>query len=135
MKIRSVVLAALVCGVSGCGGSQYAPVSGRVTLDGEPVADAVVMFLPIAPEGQVEAPGPGSMAVTNERGEFTLKVPSVGVAGAVVGEHRVAVTPNTPDGPVRRVKPIPPRYNLNSPLRFTVSKAGSGEAIFELSSR
>lgn len=135
MKARLVVLAALLCGVSGCGGSRFAPVSGRVTLDGEPVADAVVMFLPMAPEGQVEAPGPGSMAVTDERGEFTLKVPSVGAAGAVVGEHRVAVAPNTPDGPAKRAKAIPPKYSQNSPLRFTVTKGGSGDAFFELSSR
>jgi hypothetical protein len=135
MNLRPVVVVALVCGAVGCSGPKFAAVSGRVTLDGEPVADAVVMFLPVAPDGQVEAPGPGSMAVTNDRGEFTVKATTIGTTGAVVGEHRVAIAPNTPDGPVRRAKPIPTKYATNTPLRFTVPAGGTTEANFDLSSR
>jgi hypothetical protein len=138
MNARSLAAALaglLCCGVVGCGSPRFAPVSGRVTLDGQPVPDAVVMFLPVAPEGGIDAPGPGSLGLTNEQGEFTLKVVAEGGPGGLVGEHRVAIAPNTPDGPVRRPRPIPAKYNTGAELRFTVPPCGTTEANFDLTSR
>ena len=46
---RSLVLVAAVLTLSGCGshGSPTVPVSGRVTLDGQPVSEARVSFEPV----------------------------------------------------------------------------------------
>src|SRR5215210_5318730 len=127
--VTAAALAALLAGSAGCGGQKFVPVSGRVTLDGQPLANAVVSFLPAAQDGSVTAAGPGSMAVTDDRGEFALKV----VPGRTTGGLRVAVTPNNPDGPYRGT-PIPARYNTATTLRFTVPPGGTAEANFDLTS-
>src|SRR5215218_6090385 len=94
--VTTLILAALLAGSAGCGGPKAVPVSGRVTLDGEPLANAVVSFLPAAPDGTITAAGPGSMAVTDDRGGFALKVVPGQAPGGLPGEHRVVVNPNNP---------------------------------------
>ena len=76
-----LVLAALGCG------SDYrlAPVSGRVTLNGKPLAGAHVHFQPIGSRAQ-PSPGPGSHGVTDAEGRFTLQV-DARQPGAVVGRE------------------------------------------------
>lgn len=88
---RAVVAAALLAAV-GCGGegSNLAPVSGRVTLDGKPFPNAYVMFQPVATKGN-DNPGRGSMAVTDADGKFTLRYDG-GASGAVIGKHVVRIT-------------------------------------------
>ena len=63
--------------ISGCGSSdlELAEVSGVVTLDGQPVAGAVVNTQPI-PASAVPSPGPGSFGRTDEQGRFTLELVS-----------------------------------------------------------
>lgn len=85
------VMFATVLHMAGCGGSETAPtskVSGTVTLDGEPVADASVGFVP-------ENGRPAS-GVTDESGRFTLTTFEPG-DGAVLGKHQVVITPHIPD--------------------------------------
>src|SRR5262245_1998728 len=81
----------------GCSNEPFSvvPVSGRVLLDGKPLADAHLTFQPVG-TGSLEA-GPGSYAKTNERGEFTLELVGKNRSGAVVGKHRVNIT--APLGP------------------------------------
>jgi hypothetical protein len=143
MRARCLAAAFLVT-VLGCGGRQYAPVSGRVTLNGQPLANATVSFQPIAPEGSNEA-GMGSAGITNENGEYTLKLPS-GNDGARVAQHRVMISllavkdrdPEDDSRPVRGGPPmmekLPPRYNAESKLTFEVPSGGSQAANFELTS-
>ena len=84
------------------------PLSGVVTLDGEPAPDVLVVFSPI--RGEVESPNicPGSSGVTDENGRFELE--TLSGRGAVVGEHVVTLIykgpaadaePSMPPGPPR----------------------------------
>jgi len=92
MKVFGVVsgfaLAAVLA--AGCGGgSNYARVSGVVTVDGKPYKNAVVAFQPVGGQGNT-APGRGSSAVTDENGRYTLTTDD-GQTGAVVGKHKVRI--------------------------------------------
>jgi hypothetical protein len=138
MWLRVSVGLALVLAL-GCGSRKYAPVSGQVTLNGQPLANATVGFQPIAAEGSMEA-GPGSAGTTDEKGMFVLKGLK-GESGAWVGEHRVIISlVNTKAGADdrRRGGPpqeetIPARYNTSTELTFAV-RPGTNKADFNLTS-
>lgn len=128
----------------GCGpGAKYAPVSGRVTLNGQPLANATVSFQPIAADGGVNAPAPGSTGQTNANGEYTL-VSADGKPGAWVGKHVVRITAvaeqvgdgdsRPPRGGWPQVDKVPARYNKDSKEEFTVPAGGTGSADFALTS-
>jgi len=70
---------------SGCGSSEFAPVSGTVTSDGVPVPKLRVTLSPI-PIGDNNAVGPFSLGSTDADGKFTLKTRH-GDPGAFVGRH------------------------------------------------
>lgn len=78
--------------VSGCGtdGFVLAPVSGRVTIDGQPVAGVRISFEPIADEKR-KYPGPESIAITGEDGSYKLYTTDEERRGAVVGKCRVKI--------------------------------------------
>lgn len=82
---RMVILGSLLVLVSGCGGAPEGPtlypVKGKVTLEGQPVPNATVMFQPSS--------GPVATGVTDANGEFTLKTGAQ--EGAVAGTHQVSV--------------------------------------------
>lgn len=72
---------------AGCGGPTRpttVPVRGIVTLDGAPIADAAVMFMP-------SSGGRPAMGTTDAAGKFTLMTFTEG-DGALVGDHKVTVT-------------------------------------------
>src|SRR5262245_37542958 len=104
--------------VLGCGGPKLAPVSGRVTLNGKPLANAHVSFQPIAAPGEMN-PGSGSYAITDADGRYTLRVVEGDRPGAHIGKHRVEIvlretTDEATDLPRRGAKVvIPARYNRN----------------------
>lgn len=94
------VLASVLVLTAGCG-SNYplAPISGRVTVDGEPIAGLRVAFEPIGGSGRPD-PGPDSIAVTDAEGRYSLNTTESGHRGAVVGACRVriwALPANEPD--------------------------------------
>ena len=128
----------LLRATAGCGGERYAlaPVSGRVTLDGVPLADARVGFEPIR-QGDQLAAGPGSYATTDAEGRYRL-VSLDGGEGAVVGRHRVWIRTyrgvEGPNGSIVTKNPerVPPRYNSQTELTFTVKPEGTGGADFDL---
>jgi hypothetical protein len=144
MRICTVLGPALALPLAltvGCGsGGKYAPVSGRVTLNGQPLANATVSFQPIA-EGSLEAPAPGSTGQTNANGEFTL-MSAGGRSGAWVGKHRVRITAvaqqattgdeRPPRGGWPMADKIPARYNQDSKEEFTVPAGGTDKADFAL---
>jgi hypothetical protein len=122
----------------GCGdGRRFGTVSGKVTLDGAPLADARVNFQPI---GDARNTGIGSFGKTDADGQYTLTLIDEKAQGAIVGKHRVmirAIT-STPD-PARddeRPSPdrVPPEYNLKSTLTFDV-QPGANTANWELFSK
>jgi hypothetical protein len=127
--------------VLGCAAEapKIVPVSGLVTLDGKPLANATVTFSPIAKPGEVNA-GDGSAGKTNANGEYTLTT-SRGVPGAQVGKHRVSISllaqqagasdERRRGGPPLENK-VPARYSDNSELTFEVTAAGPNRADFVL---
>jgi len=80
----SALLVLLMSTGCGPGGPETAPVSGTVTLDGQPVAGAAVMLVP-------ESAGRPAHGVTDSQGKFTLTTFEEG-DGALVGKHSVTVT-------------------------------------------
>ena len=126
--------------VAGCGSRiSVAPVSGTVTLDGQPLANAHVLFQPVATSGKTNV-GTGSYAMTDGSGSFSLRQADTDQPGAVVGQHRVEISykvetddrdPKTRPPP----KSLPPRYNRESELQFQVERGGSKVANFDLKSR
>ena len=90
----SLALAGLLLALaaSGCGKGKpaTAPVTGRVLLDGKPVAGAAVMLEPV--EGGVPARGG-----TGADGSFTLSTFGRD-DGALVGRHRVSVSKFVTEG-------------------------------------
>jgi hypothetical protein len=126
----------------GCGsGTKYAPVSGRVTLNGQPLANATVSFQPIATEGNLEASALGSTGKTNANGEYTLTCAD-GHTGAWVGKHRVMISAVTeqvgetdarpPRGGWPQKDKVPAKYNSDSKEEYTVPAGGTDKADFAL---
>src|SRR2546425_8916779 len=88
--MRPCLLFGLAClsVAAGCSrGPQFANVEGRITLNGRPLPDMEVLFLPDPKEGTL---GPPSSAYTDEKGHYQL-VTNKGQSGAVVGTHRVCL--------------------------------------------
>lgn len=120
------VLASLFL-IVGCGSGdtpQLAPVSGKVTRDGSPVADALVIFTP--------SKGSSSSASTDAEGNFELKYFD-GQRGAVVDTHRVKVTTGSPTKPLMPGDPprpmLEPPEDVQLPDPITVQ---AGENSFQL---
>jgi hypothetical protein len=96
MRSAAVLLAAPALLAAGCGGqAPVAPVEGTLKMNGKPLADVKVDFLP-------ETSGPRSSGVTDKRGHYTLTCDD-NRPGAVVGPHRIVAV----DLSVYGDKPIP----------------------------
>ena len=140
----TAVLACLgAIAIAGCGKKPpLAQVEGTVRLDGRPLPDALVCFLPDPERG---AAGPRSVAVTDESGHFRLRCDDQR-DGAVLGWHRVLLEDMLPYSTPRRdlaggatpvlVSRIPTQYTATTqtPLSFEV-KAGTQTIDLDLKSR
>lgn len=71
--------------LSGCGSSEVGEVYGTVTLDGEPLANAVIEFTPTGGEGR------SSFGRTDEEGNYDLEF-ARDRNGAWIGENQVLIT-------------------------------------------
>ena len=106
--------AGLLCLVPlvGCAKSDRPPlggVHGTVTLDGQPLAGAIVTFEPVEP-------GRGSMAMTDAQGKYEL-IYIRDDKGAKPGAHRVQIT--TSNANAGKPELLPPRYNAQTTLAQT----------------
>jgi len=124
------LLAGAVAGCSGGGGPPLGRVSGVVTLDGEPLAEAIVTFAP--------SPGRPSLGITGSDGRYTLAY-TAEQTGAMIGDHVVRISTERyverPGGAVEQMpERVPPQYNTQSKLTATV-KAGENDLPFDLRSR
>jgi hypothetical protein len=82
--------------ISGCGqatGPVFAPVTGRVTFNGQPLEEGTIHFFPDESQG---TSGPMSMAAMQNDGRYSLRGPGKYV-GAIVGNHRVYLTMPFPE--------------------------------------
>jgi hypothetical protein len=129
----SFVIALASAGISGCG-SQEIPkvlVRGNVSLDGKPLKEGSIKFLP------AQGDGPTAGAVLKGEGEYSTEVP-VGLmrveitSPKVTGERKAY---DTPDSPVIKItaEQIPDRYNSKSELKYeVVAGEKEVEADFDL---
>ena len=129
------------------------PVSGIVTLDGKPLAKAIVTFMPAA-ESKDDPIG-SSFGITDDTGRYVMNTVQKTRPGVGVGTQRVSISirkkiPLAP--PPAATKPgvessvgaspdelerevLPARYNLNTELKFDVPSGGTDQANFDLKSK
>lgn len=111
----------------GCAGDHpdVGSVTGKVTLDGQPLSKATVTFQPSS--------GRASYGVTEDDGSYRLDYMD-GVKGALIGQHKVTVRTEIPgeDGqpPIAKEK-LPAKYHSRTELTADV-KAGSNTFDFPL---
>ncbi|MDA0835771.1 MAG: carboxypeptidase-like regulatory domain-containing protein [Planctomycetota bacterium] len=134
MYRKSIVLCMVLlfgCGPEGPPLLELEPVTGTVTLDGKPLNNAVVMFIPINE-------GLESNAKTNDQGVYELEIR--GNKGIKAGEYKVTINKRVkPDG--SELDPgggmgenlLPAKYSemVNTELKATVPKGG-GKIDFDL---
>ncbi len=140
-SLARLALALLMLVAVGCGrqGPTLLPVSGVVTLDGRPVAEAGLIFTPVEE-------GPVASGSTDAQGRFQLR--TVNEFGAVAGEHLVTVTKQEttglgdfgavgPEG-VKTIWHVPEKYSnrKTSGLQYTIGPDSDNDTVrIELSSK
>ena len=138
MTSRTYLLLAIFAFLhTGCGGGpKVVPVSGRVTLDGKPLANATIQFVPVAESDEKPLPS-SSIGTTDADGSYSLVLNTNGnTKGAVVGKHKVIITLGAQGGaegtkPVYH-KQLPERYNRKTELECDVPADGREDANFNL---
>jgi hypothetical protein len=116
---------------AGCSGDGLYPVSGSVTVDGQPAQTGSIAFFPV--DGKSQTTGAAIKA-----GQYTARVPP-GAARVeirvpkVVGKVKLY---NTPDSPYqdKMEETLPARYNNKTELTLEV-KPGWNEKNWELKTR
>jgi hypothetical protein len=102
-----------------------ADVSGKVMLDGKPVTGATVMFTPLEASKNLKLSA--SIGYTGEGGVYSLTYAG-GARGAVIGKHRVVISPLDPS------QRIPFRYS-DSSSTLTADVGTDGKPVdFDLKS-
>ncbi|GAA4437044.1 carboxypeptidase regulatory-like domain-containing protein [Bremerella cremea] len=120
-----------ILAVSGCTSApsdlpELAPVTGTVTLDSKPLANASVSFE--SSNGQV------AFGQTDAEGHYELNFRD-GAKGAEVGENKVRIETVLEGPPAPNYRdPIPAKYNSKSTLTRNVSKDNPVQD-FELTSK
>lgn len=137
----AVAVLALTAGCSG--GRKIVPVSGTVTVDGQPAKSVIVTFQPLGDRND-DSPGRGSSAFTDENGHYSL-IYDGEKPGALTGKHRVRISPqwitkkseggegSGGGGPTLNY-PIPPEWNDLSTKEFEVPEKGTDQANFNIES-
>ncbi len=122
--IRVVLACQVVFLFAGCGSSdqpELGDVSGTVTIDGKPLAGAIIVFKPDI--------GRAATGITDPEGKYDDLEYLYGVSGAKVGPNTVSFEYEIgASGP-----PIPSKYGGNSELKVDV-KAGANTFDFSLDS-
>lgn len=139
MKLASCLLL-LVCftgSLVGCGGASDAPVtypvSGKVTLDGEPLPEGDIIFRDASGKaasaaGKIEN---GAYSLTATAGKKSVVITAT---KEIPGKTVVGGAPDEP--PVPAVEQyLPAEYNEKTTLEADVSDSGSNEFTFELKSK
>jgi len=122
-RLAGAALAVLMAGLCGCSDARL-PVQGKVTLDGRPLREGMISFMP--PQGKAGSSASGAISAG------TYSIPAGG--GLLPGVYRVEIRwarktgrkieagVPTADGTVEEVvEGIPARYNSDSILQREVS--------------
>jgi len=141
--IRGVSAVLAIALIGGCSETakpyKTAPVSGVITLDGQPLAAAHVTFMPVHEAQGGTQSGPEALGDTDASGRYSLKT-VFGDHGASVGKNRVMITtrkteldPNNPDRSKEIAKErVPGKYSDSVPLFVDVPAGGLKGADFHL---
>jgi hypothetical protein len=124
------VFSSMLCGCNG----DIVPVSGTVTLDGEPLAGAVINFQPIRNSSAEPPTATGSVGHTNAQGQYVLRLVDPDRSGALVGEHTVTISTAKTSG-IEGEQPQgerTPEAWRDGSQRYTVPASGTAEANFAL---
>jgi hypothetical protein len=130
LRLQGLLLL-LGCAASGCGNGgpddlpDLAAVTGFITLDGQPLANARVVFLP-------EKSGGASGAITAEDGSYELKYRS-GEPGAALGKHAVQISTDVDGAMTPEAERVPAQFNRETTLSAEVTE-GPNEHDFDLKS-
>jgi hypothetical protein len=122
------ILLSLALASCGPAGPPIGKVSGTVTLDKQPLANAGIVFQP--------ANGRPSYGMTDSAGQFTLEY-SDGIPGALIGHHsviiRTAVWGDFPGDPKATPEKLPKKYHDETELTADV-ESGNNTIDFDLTS-
>jgi hypothetical protein len=154
----SLVLSLSCFTLVGCGGggpplpSGIVPVTGTVTLDGEPVSGATVTFVPVQMSGGGGAGLGAASGLTDSVGKYTLSGYEGRANGTTPGSYRVKISrltradgsiviPGPDDSPMQLLtsgakEQLPEKYSsdIRTSLVATVDAKGS-PVDFKLSSK
>ena len=123
-QLRQIACAITVLTILGCSRSHQPPlglVGGTVTLDGVPLANAIVRFTP-------EGPGRTSEGITDADGHYELRYLRA-IRGANIDHHTVRITTASEENGGREL--LPPRYHSRTELEAQVV-SGSNNLDFAL---
>jgi hypothetical protein len=134
LTVRRVYLILLATALAGCGdGHGGVPVSGKVTVQGEPLAEVLVTFEPLEEEGM------GSTGTTDAEGRYTLQFVDNQQEGAVPGKHQVTFqdlldkpAEDTDAGPAPPSKSRLPKSAQEATHEFVIPPEGTSAAEFDL---
>jgi hypothetical protein len=87
-KLASFGLLLIGMSLTGCGGREFAEVEGRITLDGKPLADVQIVFLPDPAKGNKAN---NSSATADANGYYRLYATRDERSGTVLGSHRIVI--------------------------------------------
>lgn len=118
--IAGVALAVSLLGVAACGGSDGVKVGGVVLLDGEPVSDASVSFIP-------EAGGDTASGFTDDAGRFEMYRHEPG-DGVKPGKYKIGIIANGEAPPTKTISQImSEKYQGGGAMSKTAGKEGVQE--------
>jgi hypothetical protein len=128
----------VLLGCSKSAGPEFAPVTGRVTINGSAPTGCEIVFIPNSTKGHA---GPSSVGRIDTEGYFSLTGPG-GRKGAVLGHHRACIhdvvaeiTPSSDEEAalLKAHVPIPRRLRNVETANMTAEVKQSGnEFVFEL---
>jgi len=135
------ILCGNVCLISGCSGPGDTPdmgtVTGTVKMDGKPLSNALITFVPLDHEKARQ-----SVGTTDENGDYELKY-SLRETGAMLGKHKVTISTSgmseneygSGGGGGGGGEKVPARYNVNSELTATVEPGSQTIDFLDLTSK
>jgi hypothetical protein len=114
------------------------PVSGKVTLDGEPLANVAVAFQPVTDKANASQTAIGSYGRTDAEGNYSLRLIDPDQPGAIIGKHQVTLTTATAANYASDDLKLKTTERLPSAARsqqFEVPAGGTDQANFDLKSK
>lgn len=118
MRTWSLLVTLSLYGLCGCSSEEsfeVAPVSGLVTIAGQPVSHGTIQFAPIAASTD-NKPGKTGTGEIQPDGTFTISTFEEG-DGAVIGKVKITAGPSDPAQPWK--------HTLQTPVEFEVSPSGN----------